>query len=264
MDKNIKISKVSTLQRHPFQGQKVDILIPFHGQYTLLRKLVESILRFTKSNRYAITLIDDCSPNSQFHEEIKQAPQCDAIRLSQQSGFGAAINAGIAHTSKRPIEKGGPAPYIVILNSDCLIQDQNWLLGMGGTLLANKKENVKLVSAKSNNPVSDISELKSASKVKSEDVIVQEPLPLFCAMCHRELFNKIQSKIKEYPLGYEDEYLFFRMKRYGYKQAISGNSWIYHEGQATIKSLDPEYVQQMYDKSREQCISDLREMRVSK
>ena len=44
---------------------KVDIIIPFHGQYHKVTRLIESILRFTHSNPYHLILVDDCSPNTE-------------------------------------------------------------------------------------------------------------------------------------------------------------------------------------------------------
>ena len=44
--------------------------------------------------------------------------------------------------------------------------------------------------------------------------------------------------VKHYPyMGYEDRELADRMRKYGYKQAICGKSWVYHKGGATLEYL---------------------------
>ena len=74
----------------------VDILVPFHGNYTGVRKLVKSILENTHTNPYQITLIDDASPNAKFTEILMQAPQTKCIRLKEQKGFAGALKVGLS------------------------------------------------------------------------------------------------------------------------------------------------------------------------
>ena len=49
------------LEYVPFSRSRVDIIIPFYGQYEKVTSLVESILVAVRSNPYHITLVDDCS-----------------------------------------------------------------------------------------------------------------------------------------------------------------------------------------------------------
>lgn len=236
----------------PFAGLKVDIIIPFHGLYDQVGRLLESILRGTYTNQYQIILVDDASPNKNFLIET-EVPYLKKVRLNQRVGFGGALKAGFQVSS---------SPYVCFLNSDCLIQHPTWLSAMGESLLNGKAKNIRLVSARSNNPVCDISQLKGERGSVIEDTIVDSPLPLYCALCHRELFNRIGGFIKEYPYGYyEDAELFYRMEKYGFKQGISGKSWVYHEGAATIQASwkqDPEVKQVMLEQNRLKCIEDVR------
>jgi len=253
---------------NPFFRSRVDIIIPYHGEYSSVRNLVESIMRETRSNPYLITLVDDASPNQGFLQEMMSLPQVTGVRLPEQQGFGAALKAGFDFSQKieeldgKPVQL--PPTYVCFLNSDCLIRNPNWLMEMGNCLLRLKDSGVKLVSARSNNPVSEIKAMKADREDKAQDMVANQALPLFCALCHRELFKRIGGFIKPYPFGgYEDEELFWRMKKHGYKQAICGTSWVYHEGERTISSLlghRPEVQKIMTEENRERCISDIKSL----
>lgn len=239
--------------KYPFQAQLVDIIIPFHGQYIKVQNLLKSLMHFTKSNRYMITLVDDNSPNTDFYEKLKSTNIVNIIRHKEQKGFGAAVNTGI---------KNSKFNWIVVLHSDCEIQSINWLVSMGTSLLANKDKNVRLVSSRTNNPGIDLQGLTSSKFDEIKDKIVDESLPLYCAMFHRGLIDRI-GFLKEYPyFGYEDEELFWRMKRKGFKQMICGSSWVYHHSRSTIDELllrMPE-LNSIQEENRMKCINDLKKI----
>ena len=236
----------------------VDIIIPYHGRYDLVRRVLKSILEFTRSNPYQVTLIDDASPGdaaTEFREIIQQAPQTQCLHLEQQSGFGAAINAGLKETTQ---------PYICIMHSDCQVESLKWLEAMGESLIKGKKQNIRLVVPRTDNPGEDeMPELKADRYDQDNDIVATVPLPFYCVMCHRELFNRI-GQIREYPYTwFENEEFFYRMKRYGYQQAICGNSWVRHDGSATVKQLwkqNPSAEDEMY-KNRDRCLADLKSAR---
>ena len=95
----------------------VDIIIPYHGQYHLVRRALKAILQFTRSNPYLVTLVDDGSEGEaaeEFFNTIEQAPQTQCIRLEEQSGFGAAVSAGLKATEQ---------PYVCIMHSDCEVRE---------------------------------------------------------------------------------------------------------------------------------------------
>src|SRR5882724_7934509 len=100
-----------------FAGVGVSLIVPFHGQYGKVHRLVESILRNTWKNLYTIWLIDDCSPNTTFIETMKDVPNVKTLRLEKQSGFGTAVNRGIVSAEHN---------YICILHSDCDIRHPSW------------------------------------------------------------------------------------------------------------------------------------------
>jgi GT2 family glycosyltransferase len=232
-----------------------DLIIPFHGQYTLVRELIGSICLYTRNIPYRITIVDDGSDNKAFFSTLAQLPNIDGVRLDEQKGFGAAVNMGIKLTKR---------PWIVLMNSDCKVEEVGWLMEMYKTLCALKKENVGLVSARSDDPPGDHPLLKTPRQPREDigNVITDKPVSLFCSLLSRKMVEHIGS-LKEYPYGwYEDEEYFWRMKKNGYKQAVSGRAWVRHLGGATVKELwhhKPEAKTIMED-NRKLCLADLKKM----
>ena len=257
---------MNTLQQaRPFRktdvqlsGMKTDILIPFNGQYKKIYELLKSIWLGTKSNPYQIYLIDDCSPNNVYVDGFKDAPHTTIVKNKQQLGFGGALEAGFKAATE-------PSPFVVFMHSDCSIQDPNWLLELLKSYIYLRNQNVGLVSARTNNPGEGANPLlKSSQSDKNQDVILEKGcVPLYCAICERNLFDTIKGFIKPYPYAfYEDEELANRMRHFGLKQGISGKSWIYHEGGATISNLfkSKPHLQQIVYENRNRCIEDLKLM----
>jgi len=249
----------------------VDIIIPYHGQYDRVTNLIESIFKFTKSNYYKLSVVDDASPNEDFIDRMaKNAQKANtereifkAYRCKEQKGFVGAIKSVFEKTDN---------PYVCFVNSDCLVEDINWLRTMGECLLARKHEGVRMVCPRTNNPVNGDPAQKSESYfgVNTEDVVLKPGsyLSLYCFMCHRDLFSRCGGFLKEYPFGYyEDEEFAYRMNKYNFKQAICGKSWIRHEGEATVKYLwrkDPKIKVVMREENRQRCLEDMQFLNSSK
>lgn len=251
----------------PFSKSRVDIIIPFHGQYDKVASLVQSIIISVRSNPYQITLVDDASENKTFYKEVAEQfkkntpegcrPQVVCIRNEKQLGFGGSLRVGYENTN---------LPWVLFMHSDCLVEDQNFIIEMGQALLDWKQADipVKMVSARSNNP-GDLEKAKAKIDEKEDKNIIldNEALPLFCAMCHRDLFNHIGGFIKEYPYAwYEDEELFHRIKKYGYKQGISTKAWIHHEGGSTIKYIlnKNKNIKEVMENNRDLCLNDIKKL----
>lgn len=248
---------------------QVDIIIPFHGQYERVSALLDSLFKLTRSNHYRIYLVDDCSPNSQFlttiqlnsskhAERLRRENVVVGIRNEEQKGFAGACKVGF---------DAGESSYVCFLNSDCLIKDTGWLRNMGETLLNLKPQGVRMVSAMTNNPMDgDSAQLGQPFVPNGEDVILSDDsyLSMYCFLCHRQLFDHVGGFLKEYPYGgFEDQEFAARMRKHGFKQAVSRNSWVHHEGGATFKSLlraNPNLQDVIEKDNRSQCIADMKQL----
>lgn len=244
--------KARPYQNMPFHMKSVDIIVPFYGEHDHVAKLLESIFYTVRTNRYRVILVDDASPNATFHKQFEKIPGVYTTRNEQQVGFGAAINKGLAEASRldtvRANKKGRkstpqplePIPYVCVLQSDVIVEGNTWLARLGETLLDLKNQGVKMVAPLTDNPVINDDRLKANKNELREEVVAISTgfLPMYCFLCHKELFKRI-GKLKEFPYaGGEAEEFAFRMKMNGFRQAVVGQSWVHHEGRATLSQYD--------------------------
>ena len=216
------------IQRNRLLDVPIDIIIPFHGQYEKVHKLVDSIWLGLKSNPYNICLVDDCSPNAEYIKAYEKSPKTTTVRLDSQMGFGAALQAGYRATEN---------PFVAFVHSDCVMEDHSCFYNLSNLLL---DTGVGMVAARSDNPGEGTDQrLKAKKNEVGKDIILDEgTLPLYCVLTRRTLFQKIGGFVRPYPLGYyEDEELASRMRFFGIKQAISGKAWVRHRAGATFTAL---------------------------
>jgi GT2 family glycosyltransferase len=256
---SIQKTHKASLKRPDFRSA-VDIIIPFHGQYDKVTRLIESIFRYTYSSVYNLCLVDDCSPNIDFVKDLsgtKMTPpltlQC--VRCQEHQGFAGALQKGFDQTKN---------PWILFLNSDCLVEDVNWLQSLGEAALAMKSDNVRMVAPRTNNPVGGDERQKGEKGKKCENIILTEGhLSMYAFMVHRDLFGKVGGFLKHYPYGgYEDEEFAYRMRHYGFKQGIAGSSWVHHDGGSTIREMcqkNPDLPAEI-DKNFDLCVRDIRSL----
>ena len=247
----------------------VDIIIPFHGQYDKVIRLIESVYQNTRTNYIQIYLIDDCSPNEQFINIITKNISKSSSRRNLENNFHAIRcpeRYGFAGAARRAFEDG-ESPYVCFLNSDCVIEDPLWLQNMGEALLNHKDKGVRMVSPVTNNSVGGDPAQEGSKQEKKNEIIILEGdshLSMYCFLCHRQLFDRCGGFLKEYPYGYfEDEEFAARMRAHGFKQAVCKNSWVFHHGMSTIKSVwiaEPEARDVMEKENRERCIQDIKNL----
>lgn len=251
-----QVNVTSENERYP-----IDIIIPYHGQYHRVLKLIDSIFTHVKSNPYQITLIDDFSPSEHLYQQFlnfdKERPSgslavVQSIRNKQQLGFGGSFNAGLSATKQK---------IVLGLHSDCVIEEPNMILEMIRTLKEFKEQKVEMVVPKSTNGMNGCdSRLKGDKFMSTDDAIVETGfLPLYCFLTRRTLFDRI-GPVKSYPYtGYEDEEFSYRLRKHEFNQAICGKAWINHEGGGTINSLlKKTKIRNEVAQNRERCIQDMK------
>jgi len=236
----------------------VQIVIPYHGQYEKVRKCITSIIEKT-TDWYQILLVDDGSTNSDFGESLRTSDLVKkgwlnkVIRSDNCQGFGGAVNKGI---------EASEHPFICVMHSDCEVVNTSWLTQMRKTLYDLKPQNVKFVSATTNDLGFGLvnENLLRIPTEEREDIILETPSPMICCLFHKDLFKYI-GPLKEYPYGFhEDEELFWRMNKSGFKQAVCGSAYIRHEGAATIYSLwktNPE-IQKIMQENKQLLLKDFK------
>mgnify|MGYP006277214783 CR=1 FL=1 len=230
-----KVFVAKPIEAKPFLMSAVEIIIPFHNEQAKVVDLMNDIFMTVQKNRYLITLVDDGSGNKEFKSELEKRKLAGVRCLSHDNcrGFGAAVNTAIKNPFNKDIN------FILIMHSDVRVHDQNWLFNLGQSLAAMKDSGVKMISSLTDNPVVENDFLKSnKSEKKKDSVLLEGFLPMYTALCHRELFSRV-GLLKEYPYaGVEVEEFANRMKSSGYKQAVCGSSWVQHEGRGTLAQFD--------------------------
>lgn len=216
--------------------KRVDIIIPFYENYFYVINLVKSIYRFT-GYPYNITLVDDGSRQKTFKDNFVNTPYLNYLRNEKRIGFEKSLEIGFNASNN---------PLVLFLNSDCLIESSVWLDNLVKTLYSLSKNKVRVVSpilTKSNfGPRFMINDKIGTIK----DTIVEEALPLTCALMPRTIFSKIGGFIKDYQhSGYECHDFYDRLKKHGFNQAISSKSIVKHFGSVTLKSI---YSSEEYEK----------------
>jgi GT2 family glycosyltransferase len=180
------------------------------------------------------------------------------VRHEEQKGYGAACKTGF---------EMGSNPYVCFMDSDCLVEDVNWLKNMGESLLKLKSDGVRVIAPMTNNPVNGDPAQKGEKYLREDDVIINEDsfLSLPCFMCHRELFSRIGGFLKEYKYGgYEDEEFAHRLKYHKFKQAVCRSSYVYHKGESTIKEMMRKRndFKDSIKKNREMCVEDMKKFQI--
>jgi len=189
----------------------------------------------------------------------KEVPMVRSIRLENKKGFGAAINAGISNTKN---------PLVLIMHSDCEIKSRLWLIQLVDSLTNMKRLNVKMVSSKFDNPgdgyPSVLEKGYGGDMMLKGDVLKDSAyIPLACAIMNRELFSHV-GPFKEYPYTwYEDLEFAYRLGSFGFKQGVSGKSWVSHDGSATVKGLwkKDSKIKDIMEANREKCIADIKNLK---
>lgn len=251
---NPKVFVNRKMENNPFYMAPVEIIVPFHGEQTSVTRLMDSIFKTVHTNRYLLTLVDDCSPNRIFIKEIDRAkiPGVRCFRQEEHKGFGAAVNLALQNPWTHP--PNPPITWVAIMQSDVFAEENNWLSSMGETLNKLKGKGVKMVSPMTNNPMVESTVLTGSKGDRREDRILDEGfLPMYCVLAHRELFSRV-GPLRELPYaGTEAEEYAVRMRLMGYKQAVCGTSWVNHEGGVTLRGFaDNTKVQEILRKVREE------------
>lgn len=248
-----KVFVKRSVTEQPFYMMPVEIIIPYHNQLTKVANLLADIFSTVTTNRYLITLVDDGSINNTLPEQIKDR-KLEGIRILSHDkckGFGAAVNTALKNPFSDQI------PYVLILHSDVSLKDLGWLQNLGTSLIKMKSEGVKMISPTTNNPVADFDCMRATKAAEKSDLILNgEYLPMYAALCHRELFSRV-GLMAEYPYaGVEVEEFADRMRKNNFRQAVCGSSWIYHEGGASLSHFaDDKKVQAILTKTRQEYLS---------
>jgi GT2 family glycosyltransferase len=228
----------------------IDIIVPYYNEIGCLSRCVESLIRFCKNFDYKIWIINDGSESESVKFFFK--PYETLVNILDhpvQKGFAACINTGL---------KNSLGKKKVVIHSDTVVDNIGWLNNLYSSFNNLQKERVGIVCSKTNNSGTNITELSDLNS-KSDLILNKSYVPFYSIMFDINLI-KICGFLKEYPFfGYEDEEFCFRIKKFGFKLGISGESFINHLGSKTITSFlakNPKY-KNVIKENEELCKKDI-------
>jgi GT2 family glycosyltransferase/glycosyltransferase involved in cell wall biosynthesis len=221
---------------------KCDVIIPVYNAPDWVKLCVERLVAQTPDdclNR--IILIDDAS--NAFTADLlnglaKEHNKIVLVRNEENVGFVKSINRGLALTE---------APYILLLNSDCVIT-KNTIPKL--ITHAMQRDSVGLVSPVSNNsPVVSLEMVPGYSFIDMNDLVerlfpgVSFPACTIvgnCLLLTRACFEKTGLFDLCWGRGYGEETDYqFRAMQKGFEARIAIDSYVYHKSQASFAD-DPE------------------------
>ncbi len=101
----------------------IDVIIPNYNGSALLPVCLDSLRAQTRRD-FTVTVVDDASTDDSVAIITSRYPEVQVLRLAQNRGFAAAVNAGLAATHQ---------PFVALLNNDTEA-DPHWLAALIGAL----------------------------------------------------------------------------------------------------------------------------------
>ncbi len=97
----------------------IDVIIPNYNGSALLPVCLDSLRAQTRRD-FTVTVVDDASTDDSVAIITSRYPEVQVLRLAQNRGFAAAVNAGLAATHQ---------PFVALLNNDTEA-DPHWLAAL--------------------------------------------------------------------------------------------------------------------------------------
>ncbi len=97
----------------------IDVIIPNYNGSALLPVCLDSLRAQTRRD-FTVTVVDDASTDDSVAIVTSRYPEVQVLRLAQNRGFAAAVNAGLAATHQ---------PFVALLNNDTEA-DPHWLAAL--------------------------------------------------------------------------------------------------------------------------------------
>jgi GT2 family glycosyltransferase len=216
----------------------------FHKTQPILKLCLESLKNTTYQN-YKIILADDCSTDNSVEYLKFEYPYVDIMRSETRGGFSKNNNNAI----KYAIKKYNPA-YILLLNSDIIITDKDWIdklmetvkfvesIGIVGSKLVYPDKKIQhagiIVGVPSRNRGRTEVDKGQYDRIEEVDAVTGA---LF--LINTRLINAIGLLDENFYMGFEDTDYCLRAKKAGYKVSYNGKvSAVHLEGFSSMNSPD--------------------------
>lgn len=221
--------------------KRVSVIIPNWNGRELLGPCLES-LYLQEFNDFETVLVDNGSTDGSAAFVEKNFPQVRIIRLDENRGFSAAVNAGIANSD---------APYVCLLNNDTEV-DRRWLANLLSALAADPQAGSaasKVLFFSDPGSVNSAGDEFSLFGVAYQRRLTQGDAGLFdqsqyvfsacgaAALYRRELFEKI-GLFDDLFFAYQEDVDFgFRSQLAGYRCRFVPDAVVHHKYHKTSSKV---------------------------
>jgi GT2 family glycosyltransferase len=221
--------------------KRVSVIIPNWNGKDLLGPCLES-LHGQEFDDYETILVDNGSTDESVAFVEKNFPQVAIVRLEENRGFSAAVNAGISASR---------APYVCLLNNDTEV-DRRWLSTLVNALAADPESGSaasKVLFFSDPRSVNSAGDEFSFFGVAYQRRLTQGDTDLFnqaryvfsacgaAALYRRELFEKIGLFDESFFAYQEDVDIGFRSQLAGYRCLFVPDAVVYHKYHKTSSKV---------------------------
>lgn len=218
----------------------IDVIIPVYKGLAETQACIESVLTSTPNRKYELIVINDCSPEPDLVDYLKQLAIENKITLlhnEENLGFVGTVNRGMALHNDRDV---------LLLNSDTEVFN-DWLDRISGCAYQNEK--IATVTPFSNNATicsyprfCEDNELLEDIKVNDLDLVfakanaekyVEIPTAVgFCMYIKRDALNDVGLfDVENFGKGYGEENDFcMRAQQKGWTNVLCADTFVYHKG----------------------------------
>lgn len=239
-----KINKFHYNQINSGKVKFTSIIILTYNQLEYTKLCIQSIRKFTDTDKYEIIIVDNNSTDGTV-EWLKSQKDLKIIYNRENKGFPAGCNQGIQ------IANG---ENILLLNNDVIVTP-NWLNNLDRALWSD--ESIGAVGAVSNNcsyyqdinvSYENIDEmLEFADKYNKLDETYwsyRSKLIGFCMLIKKTVLEEVGLLDEIFtPGNFEDDDLSFRIICKGYKLLLCKDTFVHHFGSVSFKNLSNSYLE---------------------
>ena len=230
----------------------VSIIILNYNKRTLLVKCLQSVLDFTKYPSYEIVVTDNGSIDGSI-EEVKRVfcgiERIKVVVLGENFGYAEGNNKGFNNVCKR-------SKYVVILNNDVTIDQENWLsvlvefldkhedIGIAQPIIVDSDDSARTYQAKvygfDMNVFGEFFAVKISDQPDpNSNKDYNECFSVLGAafIARKKIIDKIGLFNKRFFLDYEDSDFCWRVRLFGSKPVVVHSSRVRHLNGGTINSF---------------------------
>jgi len=232
----------------------VSVVVVTFGGFELTRACLDSLRRETWP-RLDIVVVDNASTDATVPYLLRVAaedPRVRVLRNSENRGFAAANNAGIA------IAEGD---VIVLLNNDTVVPP-----GLMGRLVAHlgRDQAIGLVcpttnfagnEAKIDAGYADLDDLPAWSSRRAREhagrTFPLEVAAMYCVAARREVLNEVGPLDENFRIGmFEDDDFSLRVRQAGYSVVCAEDAYVHHVGQGSFRKLSAEAYEELWNRNK--------------